>query len=272
MRKSPSLFAVALLTGIALVGCGTATTTGGATKVQTINVGFDTTFPPFETETNGQVTGFDVDLLKAIAAKENVKLNIQTMTFTGLIPGLQAHQIDVAAAGITIKQTRMDAVNFSNAYYKSGSSILIKKSDAGKIHSLADLKGKTVATKKGTSSVDILTKAGGITIKQLDNIDDAYNDLESGGAQAVVFDNPVNSNFAASHNDTQTVGDLLSGEYYGIAIDKSNSDLLNKINDGLQQLQKDGEFQDLYKKYFGDDKNGLVIDKMDPASVAVHDK
>lgn len=253
-----------LVTALSVSGCSSS---GGST---TINVAADTTFPPFESETkDGKVTGFDIDMIKAIADKENLKLKFHTMNFTGIIPALQAHSVDVAVAGITIKKSRMGAVNFSDAYYKSGASILVLKKDASKISTLKDLDGKTVATKKGTSSVDILKKEGNIKIKQFDNIDNAYNDLLSGGSVAVVFDNPVNSNFASSNSKVQIVGSLLSGEYYGIAVDKSKSDLLKKINDGLAAIRKDGTFDKIYKQYFGNDKNGIVKAGTAPGSVAL---
>ncbi len=275
MKKS-ALFAAIAMMGATVVGCGattnnnTTTNTTGTTAAgqQTVKVAADTTFPPFESEQGGQVTGFDIAMINAIAKQENLKVQLSTMPFTGLIPALQTGQEDVAVAGITIKKTRMQHVNFSNAYYKSGLSILVKANS--NIKGLSDLKGKLVATKKGTSSVDLLAKSGITNVKQFDNIDDAYNALETGGADAVVFDNPVNINFGSSHKDVHTVGGLLTGEYYGIAINKDNADLLNKINDGLKKIQADGEYAKLFEQYLGGDKSGLISGVKDPASVAVN--
>ncbi len=267
-----------LCLSVFLVGCGSSkggssSSGGGSDSSNTILVGADTTFPPFESEKNGKVTGFDIAMIKAIAKKENLKLApIKTMEFSGIIPNLQGGQIDVGVAGITIKTSRMDTVNFSNAYYKSGLSILVKK-DSG-INSLDDLKGKLVATKKATSSVDYLKQHGfnDSDIKQFDNIDQAYSTLESGGANAVVFDNPVNINFMNSHKDVHIVGGLLTGEYYGIAVSKKKTDLLKKINDGLAAIQKDGTYKKLFDEYLGGDTNGLVDGVKAPKDVALNDK
>ncbi|WP_274655384.1 basic amino acid ABC transporter substrate-binding protein [Paenibacillus humicola] len=258
--------------GTPAAGDSTASGNGqstGDSKV-TVKIGADTTFPPFESQVNGKLVGFDIDLITAIAEKENLTPKFSTMNFTGLIPAIQTGQIDVAVAGITIKKSRMAAVNFSNAYYKSGLSILVKKELAGSVKSLADLKGKTVATKKGTSSVDLVQSAGGIKLRQFDNIDDAYNELLNGGAAAVVFDNPVNTNFMKSHDQVQTVGDLLTGEYYGFAVNKDNADLLKKINDGLDQVRKDGTYDKLFQQYFGDTP-GKVTDVVAPSDAALDD-
>lgn len=275
--KKATLFTAVVMMGTLVVGCGAATnntTTNtvtnatGTTGQQTIKVAADTTFPPFESEKGGQVSGFDIAMIDAIAKQENLKVELTTMPFTGLIPALQTGQEDVAVAGITIKKSRMDHVNFTNAYYKSGLSILVKTTS--KINSLSDLKGKLVATKKGTSSVDLLAKNGITNVKQFDNIDDAYNALESSGADAVVFDNPVNINFMNSHKDVHTVGGLLTGEYYGIAVNNKEADLLNKLNDGLKKIQDDGEYAKLFDQYLAGDKSGLVSGAKDPASVALN--
>jgi polar amino acid transport system substrate-binding protein/glutamine transport system substrate-binding protein len=210
-------------------------------------------------------------MIKAIAKKENLKVELSTMQFTGLIPALQAKSVDVAVAGITIKKSRLAVVDFSNAYYKSGISVLTKTSSSAK--SLNDLKSKLIATKKGTSSVDLLISKGipAQNIKQFDNISDAYSSLESGGADAVVFDSPVNSDYSNSHKDVHVIQSIPTGEYYGIAVVKKNPDLLKKINDGLKAIKSDGEYEKLFDKYFGGDKSGVVNEDLAPDKAALNE-
>lgn len=264
MRKWPVLV-VALVFGLLVAGCGTTggnktadnSAGGGAGKAQEIKVAADTTFPPFEMEENGKVTGFDVELINAIAAKENLKVNMQTMDFQGLIPALQTGTIDVAVAGITITPKRAEMVNFSKPYYHSGLSILVKKDST--IKGLANLKGKTVAVKLGTTADLMMSKDKSVKVKRFNNIDDAYNELQNGGAQAVIFDNPVNQNYInTGHNNVKVVGGLLTGEDYGIAVSKKDPELLKKINDGLDKLIASGEYKQLYTKYFKSDESGLI--------------
>lgn len=264
-----------LIIGLVLGACGSdksnksSSDSGSSSADNTILVGADTTFPPFESEENGNVTGFDIDMINAIAKKEGLTVKMKTMAFDGLIPSLQSDSIDVAVAGITIKKSRMEHVNFSNAYYKSGLSVLVKKDSS--ITGFDDLKGHVIATKKATSSVDYATAHGldAGKIKQFQNIDQAYQTLESGGADAVIFDNPVNANFKAQHDDVKIVGDLLTGEYYGIAVTQKKPELLKKINDGLAKIVKDGTYQKLFDKYFGGDTSGMVKDVKTPKDVAL---
>lgn len=258
-----------LAAGLVVSFCAPAMAASTATKGTTIVVGADTTFPPFETEKNGVVTGFDIDMMKDIAKAEHLTISFKTLPFNGIIPSLQAGSLNAAVAGITIKKDRMTNVDFSDAYYKSGLSILVKKDS--KIKGFADLKGHVVATKKATSSVDYLTqhKFPSDHIKQFDSIDSAYQALETGGADAVIFDNPVNVAFKTAHSNVKTVGPLLTGEYYGIAISKKNPELVAKINAGLAAIKKNGEYKQLFVKYFGGDLSGAVMGVEKPASVAV---
>jgi polar amino acid transport system substrate-binding protein/glutamine transport system substrate-binding protein len=270
--KNKSLVAlVASLASGLVLSFGAASMALAQDAPSEIVVGADTTFPPFETETNGEVTGFDIDMIKEIAKAENMKVSLKTLPFNGIIPSLQAGSIDAAVAGITIKSSRMKNVDFSDAYYKSGLSILVKKDS--KINGFDDLKGHVVATKKATSSVDYLKdhKFSSDYIKQFQSIDAAYQALETGGADAVIFDNPVNVNFKIKHDDVKTVGPLLTGEYYGIAVSKKKPDLVAKLNDGLAKIKKNGEYKKLFEKYFGGDMSGAVEGVEKPANVAVTD-
>lgn len=269
-----SLVLAGVLSTSLLAACGTSSSNSSSstssTGQQTINVAADTTFPPFESEVNGKVQGFDIDMINEIAQKENIKVNISTMQFTGLIPALQAKSIDVAVAGITIKKSRMSAVDFSNAYYKSGISVLVKKGSS--IKSITDLKNKLVGTKQGTSSVDLLKSKGipDANVKEYQNINDAYSALASGGVDAVVFDSPVNQDYVNNHSNFQVIQTIPTDEYYGIAVVKNNPDLLKKINAGLDAIKADGEYAKLFNKYFGGDQSGLVKADLTPSKVALN--
>lgn len=273
MKKQLFTFLFAPLVAVFAFAIGLPMATA-ATDTQAIThilVGADTTFPPFETESNGKVTGFDIDMIKDIAQAEGMTVTIKSMPFNGIIPSLQAGSIDAAVAGITIEFSRMKNVDFTNAYYKSGLSILVK-SDSN-INGFDDLKGHVIATKKGTSSVTYLHNHGitGRRIKQYQNISSAYRALMTNGADAVLFDNPVNLNFMQTHEGVKTVGSLLTGEYYGIAVTPGEPKLVSKLNDGLAKIRANGEYKQLFEKYFSGNKSGMVTQVLTPKEVAVND-
>lgn len=163
-------------------------------------MGTDTTFPPFESEVNGKITGFDIDMIEAIAKAEGMTVTIKTMPFNGIIPSLQAGSVDAAVAGITIKTSRMQSVAFTDAHYKSGLSVLVK--DDSKIKSFADLKGHVVATKKATSSVDYMTKNG------IDSLNDGLAKIKKSGEYKQLFVKYFGGDLSGAVNDAKKPGDV----------------------------------------------------------------
>ncbi|QQE79299.1 basic amino acid ABC transporter substrate-binding protein [Alicyclobacillus sp. SO9] len=281
MKKFAVVLSSVALLGLTAVGCGTSNNSGGSgggnstgqstggsgSGATSFVLGTSPTYPPFETKKNGKLTGFDIEMIHDIAKLENLKIkNTRTMQFSGLIPALVSDQVDVAVAGFTIKKTRMQKVNFSNAYYLSGQSILVRKNSS--ITGLKDLKGKVVAVKKATTGADFATSKGLKNLKQFNTTSQLYSALMSGSVSAVIFDNPGNSSFAKDHSSkVKVVGGMLTGEYYGIAVSKKKPELLKKINAGLKKMQSDGEYKKLYKKYFGSDTNGIITSVMTPKQV-----
>ena len=269
-KTSFTTLITALSTGLCLFAASPASmAANGASAANTVVVATDATFPPFEIEKDGKLSGFDIDMIRAIAKAEGLRIKLKTMPFDGIIPSLKVGSVDVAVAGITIKESRMGNVNFSNAYYKSGLSVLVRQ--GSKIKGFGDLKGHIVAAKKGTSSVDYLLSHGieSKYIKQFQNTTPLYQTLVTGGADAVLFDNPSNVNAKTHHKGLEVVGDLLTGEYYGIAVTKKKPKLLDKINDGLVKIKKNGVYDKLFDKYFAGDPHGKVKGVKTPSEVAV---
>ncbi len=219
-----------------------------------LTVACDTNFPPFEFKdpATGKHTGFDVELWAAIAKRIGLDYKLQPMDFNGIIPGLQSGQLDVGIAGITIKPERAKVVDFSDGYYKAGLLILVGINNS-EVADIKDLKGKVVATKLGTTSADFVkANADAKDVKLFPNNDAMFMELMSGGADAVVFDSPVISDFVrkAGQGKVKIVGPIYQGQSYGIGFPKG-SELVEKVNKALAALRKDGTYTALYMKWFG---------------------
>lgn len=219
-------------------------------------VGHDTNFMPFEFKdpASGKYVGFDIDMWKLIAENLGLEYELQPMDFNGLIPALQSGNIDAAIAGMTIKSEREKVVDFAYPYYDAGLMILVRK-DNNEIKSLEDLEGKFVATKLGTTSEDFVKKnAKAKDVKLFPNIDGAYMELGTGGADAVLFDSPAVLYYAgtAGKDKVKVVGPLYMGQSYGIAF-PTGSDLREKVTIEILKLMESGEYAKLYKKWFGTD-------------------
>lgn len=216
-------------------------------------VATDTNFPPFEFKDpkTGQHVGFDVELWAAIAKEAGVDYTLQPMAFKGIVPGLQSAQLDAGIAGMSITDERKKVIDFCDGYYDSGLLLLVKKGSS--IKNIADLNGKKVSTKTGTTSVDFLKKnapKAALTLFPNDNA--MFMELMTGGVDAVMFDKPVVESFVskAGAGQVEIVGDLYAGQPYGIGFPKG-SKLVAKVNTALAKLKANGEYAKIYTKWFG---------------------
>lgn len=238
----------ALMLAAVLVAC-----LGTAALAKNLVVGCDTNFMPFEFKQDGKYVGFDIDLWDAVAKDLGLKYELQPMDFNGLIPALQTGNIDVAIAGMTIKSKREEVVDFAYPYYDAGLLLMVRADDK-KINGIEDLSDKVVATKLGTTSADYAKAAKVKEVKLFPNIDAAYMELLSKGADAVLFDSPAILYYIKTEGKgaVKTVGPLYQGQSYGIAFPQG-SPLREKVTIAILKLKEDGTYAKIYKKWFGVD-------------------
>lgn len=253
--KKLALVLTGALVSLALVGCGGGDQAKQESKV--LRVGAAVDFAPFEFQDEGQkeYQGFDMDLIRAVAKEMGSEAEIQNIGFDGLIPALQAKNIDVIISGMTINDERKQKVNFSDPYYQSGLTMVVR-SDEEQIKSFKDLNGHKVAVQIGTTSANMVKEMEGVTVTELNTPADCFMELKAHGVDAVVNDRPVNDYYI---NQTQAVGvkslaDKLSAEDYGIAMTKDNAELQKKVNEALKKLHENGEYDKIYQKWFGASK------------------
>jgi polar amino acid transport system substrate-binding protein len=250
------LVSLILILALVISACGSNNTANDKSKGEKIyKVGVDTTYPPFEFKDGNDYKGIDIDLINAIAKNQGFKIELSPLDFGGIIPAMQAGQLDVAIAGMSITDERKKIVDFSDPYFDAG-LIVVVKNDNKTIKSADDLKGKTIAVKKGTSGAkfaeDNAAKLG-YKVVQFNDSPAMFQEVSNGNADALLEDYPVIS-YAIAQKDLglKTVGDRLNGDQYGIALLKGqNADLLKKIDAGLAELKKDGTYDKIIKTYLG---------------------
>ena len=239
--KKMALVLTGALVSLALVGCGGGDQ--GKQAAKTLRVGSAVDFAPFEFQDEGQkeYQGFDMDLIRAVAKEMGSEAEIQNIGFI--------------ISGMTINDERKQKVNFSDPYYQSGLTMIVR-SDEEAIKSFKDLKGHKVAVQIGTTSANMVKEMEGVTVTELNTPADCFMELKARGVDAVVNDRPVNDYYI---KQTQAVGvksleDKLSAEDYGIAMGKDNADLQKKVNEALKKLHDNGEYDKIYQKWFGASK------------------
>ncbi|MEG3439977.1 ABC transporter permease subunit [Pannus brasiliensis CCIBt3594] len=215
-------------------------------------VATEATFPPFEFQNNktGQIEGFDVDLIKAIGEKAGLTIELVNLPFDGIIPALQSGSVQAAISGMTITPERARAIDFSRPYFKAGLAIAVQENN-DTIKSFEDLKDKRIAVQIGTTGAAEAKKVPGAKITTFDNAVLALQELVNGNVDAVVNDGPVTLYAIkdAGLKGVKIVGQLLTEEYYGIALAK-NSPYVQLINDGLAKLIESGQYDVIYRKWF----------------------
>src|SRR5690554_4934359 len=244
------------LKGIALASwVSVSLATGGAAYAETIKVATDPSFVPFEMmdPDTGEMTGFDMDMIRELAKRADFEIDINTMDFNGIIPALQTGSVGIAIAGITITDERSEIVDFSDPYYDSGLQILIG-ADNDDVETIDDLKGMKIGTKIGSTSYDYLSEKFGAdaTITPYPGSSDMYMALVGGTVDAVFYDAPNVGYFAKTRGDGQVkvVGPLYEGQQYGIAFVKG-SDLVEPVNKALAEMRDDGTYDEIHGEYFG---------------------
>ncbi|MDH4554687.1 transporter substrate-binding domain-containing protein, partial [Pseudomonas sp. BN417] len=143
------LFAASALTGLAHAGM-----VDDAVKRGTLRVGMDPTYMPFEmTNKRGEIIGFEVDVLKAMAKAMGVKLELVSTSYDGIIPALLTDKFDMIGSGMTLTQERNLRINFSEPFIVVGQTLLVRKELQGEIKSYKDLNdGKyRITSKIGTT-------------------------------------------------------------------------------------------------------------------------
>jgi polar amino acid transport system substrate-binding protein len=217
----------------------------------TIRVATDATFPPFEYVQDGKRTGFDIDLINAIAKTMNKKVEWVDIDFKGLIPGLIAHRFDVAASAIYMTDERRKVVDFTDPYYKGGLAVLVRKNEPG-IQTPADLKGKKVSVQVGTKSVDFLRQNyPDVQRVEVEKNQAMFDLLMIGRVDAAVTGRPAAVQFAKAQTSTRVLDKGLTTELYGYATRQDEKDLTAEMNKALQTLRDNGTYAALVSKWFG---------------------
>ena len=208
-------------------------------------------FPPFENLENGEAVGFEMDLIREIANRMGLQVDIQNKKFDTLVPAIAAGgSADVSISGITITPEREEQVLFTDSVCDSNQAIVVMK-DSG-ITSVSQLEGKKIAAQSGTTGSDWAKEnIPGATVTDYDEATACFVAIQSGQADAVSIDLPVAQyNVKNSYQDATIIQETPTGEQLGIAVSKDNAALHTAINDVLKAMKADGSYQAIYDKWF----------------------
>ncbi len=252
--KKLTAFALALAMALGLLsGCGSSNSdsntpsgddaSDAAAKTKLV-VATSPDFPPFESLEGGEVVGIEVDILKKVAEKMGMELDLQQMDFDSVIPGVQAGKFDVGMSGITVTDKRKENVDFSSVYFMAAQAIVV--ADGSSITGKADLEGKKVSVQTGTTAEEYCM-ANGYEVLAFTANNDAAAALTAGKVDAWVVDNEVALAMAPELGLT-VLDEAMTSEPYAFALQKG-SDLLAPFNEALDALLSDGTIEQIFQQY-----------------------
>ncbi|MCU1371129.1 MAG: Glutamine transporter, periplasmic glutamine-binding protein [Ilumatobacteraceae bacterium] len=264
LRKHPLValgFAGALLFGTAACGSsdsgsdGAKGSDGGSGEEATVwKVCSDMPYEPFEFEGEGprglKYTGFDIELLDAIAEDQGTTLDITDSDFDTIFASVNAGTCDIVASAVTITPERKENSLFSEPYFDADQSLLVPTDSD--VTSLDDLAGKTIGVQTGTTGETYANenKPDGATVQAFPDASALFAALQADTIQAVLQDLPVNSDRATKDDKVTVVETFKTGEQYGFVVAKDNKDLQTKLDAGLKAVTDDGTKDDIYESYF----------------------
>lgn len=266
--KKLLLAALTCAAALSFTACGSKTTTKKATTAASkkLIVGTNAEFPPFEYKEGSEVTGFDIDLIKAYGAYANVEIEIQDMEFDAALAGVNTGKVDVAIAGITANDARREVMSFSNGYYSSN-QVVVVNNDSTTLTTLTTeaeileaLKNKNIGCQRGTTGQYYIEGDAGLgyagidgaTLAMYDNAPLALMALSNGSIDAVVIDEaPARAIVKSKFSTSLKVLDVaLTSEEYAIAVKKTNTELATSLNQFLAAYKASGDYDKLVSKYF----------------------
>ena len=248
MRRTFLTLLAALLAGATLAGCG-----GGSASSDTLRVGTEGTYSPFSFQgPDGKLTGYDIEVVTAVAGKLGKKVEFTQTPFDSIFAGLEAKRFDIIANQVTVTDERKAKYDLSQPYTVS-EGVIVTRADDTSITSLADLKGKTTA-QSSTSNWAGVARDAGANVEAVEGFVQAIQLLKDRRVDATVNDTLAVGDYQRAKNDASIkvagkTGDT-SDQAFAMLKD---SGLVADVNRALDELRADGTLKTISEKYFGSD-------------------
>lgn len=255
MRIATHFFAAASVAAVALFA-------GSVSAQEKIVIASEGAYPPFNSlETDGTLTGFDIDIARALCEEMKAECEIVTNDWDGMIPALQSKKFDAIIASMSITPERLQQVDFSKKYYNTGPAIAVPVDTD--ITDVEGLKGKTLGAQTSTTHANYAEKHMAESELKLYPTADEYKlDIQNGRIDAVIDDVVVLSEWVKSENGacckilTPLPVDVeINGEGAGIAVRKGDP-LADKFTAAIAAIRENGKYKEINDKYFDFDVYG----------------
>jgi polar amino acid transport system substrate-binding protein len=219
-----------------------------------VRVGTNAEYQPFEfVDENGDIVGFDVDIINAIAERAGFTPEFVNTKWDGIFVALANGEFDLVASAVTITEERQQTIDFSDPYFNAGQAIAVRADNTEITGPDSLTEGVRVGVQLGTTGDIWLTDNTGADVQRFDENPLAVQALAAGDLDAVVADAPTLADILRQNPEMnlKIVGEPFTEELYGIGIRKGQDDLKASINEALAALRDDGTYDEIYNKWFG---------------------
>ena len=221
-------------------------------------VGTDTPFPPFEIGQPPDITGYDIDVMNAIAENLGLEVEYQDTSFDTIFRDVANRQFDIAAAASTITDGRERTVDFSDPYYEAQQALLVP--EGSDIASVEDLSGAIVGAQDATTGEAYANdETDASEVRGFPEGPDAIAALRTGQVDAVIIDQPVAVDALEKQGGVEIAEEISTDELYGFAM-PPGAPLVEEVNEALTELKEDGTITELYGEYFNTEPPDSVLE------------
>ncbi|MGW4534744.1 transporter substrate-binding domain-containing protein [Nocardia sp. NPDC004340] len=248
MRHKLAATLLAVVAAAGLVACSSS-----KDDANTLKVGTEGNYSPFTYQDNGSLTGYDVDVIKAVGDKLGKKVEFTTAPWDSLFAALESKRVDLVANQVTVKPEREQKYSLSQPYTVS-EGVIVTKTGNGGIHALTDLSGKTCAQSE-TSNWAEVARGAGCKVEAIPGFVEAVQLLKTGRADATVNDTLAVNAYAKQQGAgiVQVAGKTGETSKQAFAARKDSQALTDQVNKALDELRADGTLAKISEKYFGTD-------------------
>jgi ABC-type amino acid transport substrate-binding protein len=220
-----------------------------------LRVGLDPTYPPFETADDGELRGLDVDLARALAADLGLQPEFVYFGYDGLYDALVTHQVDMLISALVVQIERTRDFAYSDSYFNAG-EVLISRRDTESIAGMADMSGRTLAVELGAlghvEAIQWARRLPNLDILPYNTPDDALAAVSQGEVDAVLIDGVSGRLYLLNQPNLRIVDAAVTLEPYALVVRKEDDLLLQKLNESLGRLKRNGRVEEIIQQWLGE--------------------
>lgn len=235
-KRIISLLSISMMSVLLIAGC--------SSKKETIIVGTEAGFAPYEYMKGNEVVGIDMDIAQAIADHLGKELEIRNMEFEGALLAVQNGTVDFVAAGVSVDEDRLEKMDFSIDYVNSTEVVVVNKENPA-VENIDDLDDKIVGVQQGNiADFWVEDNISAKEIKRYSKFGQATEDLKNGKIDCIVMDQFPAEDMVATNPELVILDGVLFEDKYAIAVNKGNKELLDEINAVIENLKADGKIEE----------------------------